>query len=203
MSQAAYRTVGLCQNCGYTWNPNANSANGGKKGTPTWLWVLGWICIFPLPLTILLLRKKDMKPALKYGIIAAAWILYLIIGLSGTSENTNNTSSTQTENNDVDDVMIEWHDYVVEMREKELVIIIEEERLKEDETRKFLENAFREGEVKTVGTDIDKIMPPVSRFGGGNRANKKKTVIDRLKAYFDKFYGVGGAVKFTKDDTEE
>ena len=86
------------------------------------------------------------------------------------------------------------------MREQELVIIIEEERLKEDETRKFLENAFREGEVKTVGTDIDKIMPPVSRFGGGNRANKKKTVIDRLKAYFDKFYGVGGAAKFTKDE---
>ncbi len=102
--------------------------------------------------------------------------------------------------NDVDDVMIEWHDYVVEMREQELVIIIEEERLKEEETRKFLENAFREGEVKTVGTDIDKIMPPVSRFGGGNRANKKKTVIDRLKAYFDKFYGVGGVAKFTKDE---
>ena len=53
--------------------------------------------------------------------------------------------------------------------------------------------------MKTVGTDIDKIMPPVSRFGGGNRANKKKTVIDRLKAYFDKFYGVGGAAKFTKE----
>jgi type I restriction enzyme R subunit len=101
--------------------------------------------------------------------------------------------------NDVDDVMVEWHDYVVEMREQELVIIIEEERLKEDETRKFLENAFREGEVKTVGTDIDKIMPPVSRFGGGNRANKKKTVINRLKAYFDKFYGIGGSIKFTKE----
>lgn len=102
--------------------------------------------------------------------------------------------------NDVDDVMVEWHDYVVEMREQELVIIIEEERLKEDETRKFLENAFREGEVKTVGTDIDKIMPPVSRFGGGNRAKMKKTVIDRLKAYFDKFYGVGGGIKFTKEE---
>lgn len=104
--------------------------------------------------------------------------------------------------NDVDDVMIEWHNYVVEMREQELVIIIEEERLKEDETRKFLYNAFREGEVKTVGTDIDRMMPPVSRFGGGNRTAKKKTVIDRLKAYFDKFYGVGGAAKFTKGDTE-
>lgn len=98
--------------------------------------------------------------------------------------------------NEVDDVMIEWHDYVVQMRESELLIIIEEEKLKEDETRKFLENAFREGEVKTVGTDIDKLMPPVSRFGGGNRANKKKNVITRLKAYFDKFYGVGGNAKF-------
>ena len=102
VSQAAYRTVGLCQSCGYTWNPNVNSANGGKKGTPTWLWVLGWICIFPLPLTILLLRKKDMKPALKYGIIAAAWILYLIIGVSGDTENTNNTSSTQMANTQVE-----------------------------------------------------------------------------------------------------
>lgn len=103
--------------------------------------------------------------------------------------------------NEVDDVMIEWHDYVVQMRESELLIIIEEEKLKEDETRKFLENAFREGEVKTVGTDIDKLMPPVSRFGGGNRANKKKNVIARLKAYFDKFYGVGGNAKFLS--TEE
>ena len=105
--------------------------------------------------------------------------------------------------NDVDDVMNEWRDYVVERREHELVIIIEEEKLKDDETRKFLENAFREGEVKTVGTDIDKIMPPVSRFGGGNRANKKKTVIDRLKAYFEKFYGIGGVAKLSKDETEE
>lgn len=98
--------------------------------------------------------------------------------------------------NDVEDVLIEWHDYIVEMREQELSVIIEEERLKPDETRKFLENAFRDGEVKTVGTDLDTIMPPVSRFGGGNRNAKKKTVIDRLKAYFEKFYGIGGPAKF-------
>lgn len=83
VSQSAYRTVGVCQNCGYTWNPNATNKGSGKK---TWLWVLGWICIFPLPLTILLLRKKDMKPAIKYGIIAAAWVLFLIIGMAGNSE---------------------------------------------------------------------------------------------------------------------
>lgn len=101
--------------------------------------------------------------------------------------------------NDVDDVMTEWHDYVVEMREQELKTIVAEEKLKEEETRKFLENAFREGEVKTVGTDIDKLMPPISRFGGGNRANKKKTVVEKLKSFFEKFYGIGGSSKFTED----
>ena len=102
--------------------------------------------------------------------------------------------------NDVDDVMIEWHNYVVEQRENDLKQIIAEEKLKPEETRKFLENAFREGEVKTVGTDIDKIMPPVSRFGGGNRANKKKSVIDKLKLFFEKYFGVGGNVSFINED---
>ena len=95
--------------------------------------------------------------------------------------------------NDVDDVMIEWHDYVAEERECQLVQIIQEERLREDETRRFLENAFRDGEIKTTGTDIDKLMPPVSRFGGGKRAEKKQTVIDKLKAFFERFFGIGGS----------
>ncbi len=56
---------------------------------------------------------------------------------------------------------------------------------------------FREGEIKTVGTDIDKIMPPVSRFGGGNRTKKKQTVIDKLKSFFEKYFGVGDSAKFS------
>ena len=72
------------------------------------------------------------------------------------------------------------------------------QKLNEELTRKFLENAFREGEIKTAGTDIDKIMPPVSRFGGGNRAQKKQTIIDKLKAFFEKYFGVGGSAKFTE-----
>ena len=71
--------------------------------------------------------------------------------------------------------------------------IIKEEKLKEPETRKFLENAFRDGEIKTTGTDIDKLMPPISRFGGGKRAIKKQCVIDKLKSFFEKFFGVGGS----------
>ena len=94
--------------------------------------------------------------------------------------------------NDVDDVMAGWHDYVAEEREHELVQIIRDEKLKESETRKFIENAFRDGEIKTTGTDIDKLMPPVSRFDGGNRAKKKQGIIEKLKGFFEKFFGIGG-----------
>ena len=66
-------------------NNRASTTTKSKKKR-TWLWVLGWICIFPLPLTILLLRKKNMKPAVKYGIIAVAWLLFFAIGSSGNSE---------------------------------------------------------------------------------------------------------------------
>ena len=102
--------------------------------------------------------------------------------------------------NDVDDVMAEWHGFVTVEREKELTKIIQEEKLKEPETRKFLENAFRDGEIKTTGTDIDKLMPPVSRFGGGGaRAKKKQTVIDKLKGFFERFFGIG-ETNFEKTD---
>lgn len=101
--------------------------------------------------------------------------------------------------NDVDDVMAEWHEYVAEMREKELRQIIVEERLKEAETRRFIENAFKYGEIKTTGTDIDKCMPPASRFGG-DRAVKKQEVIDRLKSFFQKYYGVSGS--FGEDEVK-
>lgn len=53
------------------------------KKRKTWLWVLGWICIFPVPLTIIMLNKEDMSKKARYGIIAAGWILYLLIGLGG------------------------------------------------------------------------------------------------------------------------
>ena len=93
--------------------------------------------------------------------------------------------------NDVDDVINRWNEYVSKQRETDLEQIITEEKLKPKETRKFLENAFRDGEVKTLGTDIDGLMPPVSRFGGGNRAKKKQTIIEKLKAFFEKYFGIG------------
>lgn len=103
--------------------------------------------------------------------------------------------------NDVENVMDEWHGFVAEEREKELTQIIRDEKLREPETRKFLENAFRDGEIKATGTDIDKLMPPVSRFGGGGtRAKKKQSVIDKLKGFFDRFFGISNWVADQPDE---
>lgn len=93
--------------------------------------------------------------------------------------------------NDVDDVMLEWRAFVAEEKERQLSAIIQEENLKDAETRKFIETSFRDGSVKTSGTAIDKLLPPMSRFGGGNRAEKKQGVIDKLKTFFERFFGIG------------
>ena len=66
-----------------------------------------------------------------------------------------------------------------------------------------MENAFRDGEIKTAGTDIDKLMPPISRFGGGGRAKKKQGVIDKLKAFFERYFGIGGSPVFIDTESDD
>lgn len=92
--------------------------------------------------------------------------------------------------NDVDDVVSEWRSYVAEEKEKELKEIIASENLKENETRQFIDDCFESGEVKTTGTDIEKILPPVSRFGKGNRSTKKQGVIAKIMKFFERFFGI-------------
>ncbi|MCR5550503.1 MAG: type I restriction endonuclease subunit R [Bacteroidales bacterium] len=93
--------------------------------------------------------------------------------------------------NSEEDVNGAWEEYVKQKKEEELTTIIQEEKLKPAETRKFIDNAFRDGQVRTTGTDIDKILPAMSRFGGGeNRSYKKMSVIKRIQAFFEKYLGV-------------
>ncbi|WP_127836996.1 type I restriction endonuclease subunit R [Clostridium prolinivorans] len=83
----------------------------------------------------------------------------------------------------------DWRKFLHERKEADISAIIEEEKLKPEETRRFIDNAFRDGMLKTTGTAIDKIMPPVSRFGGG-RAAKKQGIIEKLMLFFEKYLGL-------------
>ena len=88
-----------------------------------------------------------------------------------------------------EDVSEEWRSYVAAKREAELERIIAEENLRPEQTRAFVETAFRDGQVRGTGTAITEILPPVSRFAkGSNHGAKKQTVIDKLTAFFDRFF---------------
>jgi len=87
----------------------------------------------------------------------------------------------------------DWQAFVEAKKKEELDRIIDEERLNRDETYRFLDNAFRDGFIQTTGTAIGKVLPPVSRFTPtGDRTKKRETVLEKLTAYFKKFWDISG-----------
>lgn len=83
----------------------------------------------------------------------------------------------------------DWQIFVHEQKEKDLDAIIEQERLKRDAARAFIDGSFRDGALRTTGTDLDQILPAVSRFSG-KRAEIKRRVIEKLTAFFEKYRGL-------------
>ncbi|MDR1014399.1 MAG: hypothetical protein LBL86_05400 [Coriobacteriales bacterium] len=84
----------------------------------------------------------------------------------------------------------DWRRFIQKRKEEDLTALIKGDNLKDDATRQLIERAFRDGSLKTTGTDIDRIMPPTSRFGGDNRAAKKQGIIEKLLAFFEKYLGL-------------
>ena len=84
------------------------------------------------------------------------------------------------------DVGHDWETYIEEEKRKQLGKIIEEEHLKAAETEDFMERAFADGYVTETGTGIAHILPPSNPFLPES-GEKKQTVIEKLKAYLNKF----------------
>ncbi len=85
----------------------------------------------------------------------------------------------------------QWQSFVTAKKAEELDRIIADEGLNADETKALIDNAFRDGAIPVTGTAITKILPPVSRFNKNNsHAVKKQTVLDKLSAFFERFFGL-------------
>lgn len=98
--------------------------------------------------------------------------------------------STINADSSVDD---DWQSFVNSKKVEELDRIIAEENLDKDETYRFIENAFRDGAVQRNGGAVTKIMPPISIFTPTNeRGKKRETVLDKLSAFFSKFFDISG-----------
>lgn len=93
--------------------------------------------------------------------------------------------------NTVTDVQQDWKKFVYEQKDKDIEEIIKTQNLKPKETRRFINNSFRDGVLKTTGTDLDKILPPVSMFSkNNNRSAIKEKVIAVLQKFFEKYFGL-------------
>lgn len=85
-------------------------------------------------------------------------------------------------------VSAHWRELVRESMETELGSIIESERLKPDQTRALVSEAFETGGVPQEGTAVANILPPVSRFAKGNpQAEKRRRVTALLSAFYNRF----------------
>jgi type I restriction enzyme R subunit len=85
----------------------------------------------------------------------------------------------------------EWQAFIRVRQNKELAEIIKDEGLRPESTRAFVESAFREGSVQTTGTAITEVLPPASRFApGGGHGEKKQRVLERLRAFVERFMGL-------------
>lgn len=80
----------------------------------------------------------------------------------------------------------DWEAFIEQEKKAQLNAIIAEEHLKPAETEAFIQRAFKDGYVTETGTGIAKILPPVNPFLPES-GEKKQTVIDKLKAYLNKF----------------
>ena len=90
-------------------------------------------------------------------------------------------------NND-SDVEGDWRKFISEQKKSELDQIIAEENLNPIETEEFISKAFEDGELKTAGTAVIKLLPPKNMFSPNyEHSIQKAFVIDKLKAFFERF----------------
>jgi type I restriction enzyme R subunit len=90
-------------------------------------------------------------------------------------------------NND-SDVEGDWRKFIAEQKKAELEEIIKDENLNPEATVEFINKAFADGELKTVGTAVIKLLPAVNMFSPGlEHSLQKAFVIDKLKAFFERF----------------
>lgn len=88
----------------------------------------------------------------------------------------------------------EWNRFIARRREAELEQIIAAENLKPDETRAFVETAFRDGSIQVTGTAITKVLPPTSRFSpDGGYGERRQRVLEKLGEFFERFFGLGAS----------
>lgn len=97
----------VCPYCGCVnrneYNSNIDTRNSvdntQKRKGRLWLWIIGWIFIFPVPLSILIARSKKFNKKVKFVFLSLIWVLFIMIGMKNkktTNNSLNNSSNERT-----------------------------------------------------------------------------------------------------------
>lgn len=148
-----------------------------KRKKNTWLWVLGWICIFPVPLTVILVKNKNINSKLKIGIVTLVWVVYLLIALLGGNSSEDNKTSNSI--------------YVIETTENETTEI---------ETTEVKNSITNEKSLELIYADDEVINLYLNDYNAKNSTDK---IEDGM---FEKYYHHGrehdDQIKMSKDGFE-
>ena len=96
------------------------------------------------------------------------------------------TNLNDLKNND--EIVDSFYKFARGEKKKEINSLAEAENLK-DGAHRFIENAIQKGQVENVGKELDDLLPPVSRIGGGRQA-KKQSVLEKIRKIVEIFIGI-------------
>ncbi len=85
----------------------------------------------------------------------------------------------------------DWRQFVNEAKRREFAAIVDEEQLRPQRATEFIATAWERGYVPEGGLELSGILPPINPFDpAANREGKLQRVLNRLKAFFAKFFEV-------------
>jgi type I restriction enzyme R subunit len=85
----------------------------------------------------------------------------------------------------------DWNVFVNAKKIEELNNIILEENLNKEATFTYFNNAFRDGYLPTIGTVLNDILPPISRFNPTEeRTKKREIVLEKFNKFFNFYWNI-------------
>lgn len=83
--------------------------------------------------------------------------------------------------------------YAQAEQQREAEALINEEKLNEEQAKRYIANSLRREYASDAGTELNTILPKMSPLNP-QYLTKKQTVFQKIAAFVEKFKGVGGAV---------
>jgi type I restriction enzyme R subunit len=87
------------------------------------------------------------------------------------------------------DIHEDWKAFVQKQCYDDAHALIDEENLTPGKAEQFLTDSLQNGSIRTTGTELTKVLPPTNIFDPKSQGQKER-VIDKLKRFLDKYFGL-------------